>query len=106
MLPTALLIWMAQKWKVNKMLYTRMHTHTHTHTHARTHTDVICLSADLPEDFDWVEYLMEGISLASYSASDDEVNIIRILGYIHLIVAASTGILYSAKFWQGKTLAN
>ena len=49
---------------------------------------------------------MEGISLASYSASDDEVNILRILGYIHLIVAASTSILYSAKFWQGKTLAN
>ena len=33
---------------------------------------------------------MEGISLVSYSASDDEVEIIRILVFMHLIVTAST----------------
>ena len=93
MLIIVLLIWMAQKWKVNRMLYTHIHTHTRTRTHTHTHTntcDVICLYADLPEDFDWVEYLMEGISLVSYSASDDEVEIIRILVFMHLIVTAST----------------
>ena len=34
---------------------------------------MFCLSTDLPEDFDWAAYLMEGISLVSYSESDDEV---------------------------------
>lgn len=34
---------------------------------------IIYLYIDLPDDFDWAAYLMEGISLASYSESDDEV---------------------------------
>ena len=36
---------------------------------------VVCLSSDLPEDFDWAAYLMDGITLVSYGESDDDVRV-------------------------------
>ena len=40
--------------------------------------------ADIPEDFDWAAYLMEGISLATYNDLDDEVAITNV--YVRVCV--------------------